>query len=132
MSCTHILAPRLLQIRRGAIVVAGSGVSAYTSIQTEFSTVTDGERGDEGGEGFAAEILVRRPVFFVGKPDRASNRGFGRGEWEGREAGADGMRGTIEEKGPHDREANAGWGVVVLAKSKKGYRTGRTSLPMPM
>lgn len=103
----NVLAPRLLPVRREFIVVAGNGILAYAPIQAGFlSTVTDGERG----QGFAAQVLVlaRGGGFFVRKPDRASDRWLGHGEGEGGEAGADGMRGAVEEKGSHDREADAG------------------------
>lgn len=130
-----VLAPWLPPvIRRGGgfviviVIVAGDGVSTGAAAALillragffwVFSTSTGAGGGDKGGEGFAAEVLLgRRWVdHFVSEPHRASDRGSGYGEGEGGEAGADGMRGTVQEKGPHDRKANAGW-AVVLAKLK--------------
>lgn len=111
------MAPRLLPIRRGFVVVAGDGVSTRAPIMAGFSTVTRGERRDEGGEGFAAEVLGRGGFLF-GKPHRVSVRGSGYGEGESGEARADRMRGTVKENGAHDREANAGYGLV-SARSKR-------------
>lgn len=110
------------------VIVAGDGVSTGAAalillragIFFVFSTSTREDRGGEGGEGFATEVLLGRWIDdFVGEPYRASDRGSGCGEGEGGEAGADGMRGTVQEKGSHDRKANAGW-TVMLAKLKKG------------